>query len=357
MVPHAPAPKRTGGAEITLRRHGQPRCEQASWWSRSHPLGSRQLRRPSSAATEGGRFAFPAPLRCARRATQARLERCPSGRRSATGNRVWAERSIAGSNPALSVSSARRVATNGGARRASAAPLHCLPRGGVAERSNAAVSKTVIRLNGGSRVQIPPPPLYNDREADALRLSTLAIRLAATCSSPPRSLLPCPAQSPPATPLHTITLPELTASLHLIEGSGRGRGRTMSEHRRCGSRSPQCRHRRPAARRALSAPRRPRHPLQPAGALVAELALRALGAVDEQAAVGADIGLPALRARVLRSALDAFEDDDGHLVVLRLRRQQELLGGRRNCANLADRRAPGNPVVRNLRTIRSRLAA
>src|SRR6185437_12446424 len=31
--------------------------------------------------------------------------------------------------------------------------------GGVAERSNAAVSKTVIRLNGGSRVQIPPPPL------------------------------------------------------------------------------------------------------------------------------------------------------------------------------------------------------
>ena len=38
-------------------------------------------------------------------------------------------------------------------------PLICSAFGGVAERSNAAVSKTVIRLNGGSRVQIPPPPL------------------------------------------------------------------------------------------------------------------------------------------------------------------------------------------------------
>ena len=33
----------------------------------------------------------------------ARLERCPSGLRSATGNRVRAERCVAGSNPALSV--------------------------------------------------------------------------------------------------------------------------------------------------------------------------------------------------------------------------------------------------------------
>ena len=31
------------------------------------------------------------------------LERCPSGLRSATGNRVRAERCVAGSNPALSV--------------------------------------------------------------------------------------------------------------------------------------------------------------------------------------------------------------------------------------------------------------
>ena len=36
------------------------------------------------------------------------LERCPSGRRSATGNRVRAERCVAGSNPALSVVMARR---------------------------------------------------------------------------------------------------------------------------------------------------------------------------------------------------------------------------------------------------------
>src|SRR5689334_1577499 len=65
---------------------------------------------------------FPAIMRSPRRATPqgastppvsasqpvrvrilwAGLERCPSGLRSATGNRVWAERSIAGSNPALS---------------------------------------------------------------------------------------------------------------------------------------------------------------------------------------------------------------------------------------------------------------
>ena len=36
-------------------------------------------------------------------ATLSRLERCPSGLRSATGNRVRAERCVAGSNPALSV--------------------------------------------------------------------------------------------------------------------------------------------------------------------------------------------------------------------------------------------------------------
>src|SRR5204863_7511851 len=34
----------------------------------------------------------------------SRSERCPSGLRSATGNRVRAERSVAGSNPALSAS-------------------------------------------------------------------------------------------------------------------------------------------------------------------------------------------------------------------------------------------------------------
>src|SRR5919197_4098662 len=38
----------------------------------------------------------PSPLR--------RAERCPSGLRSATGNRVRAERCVAGSNPALSAS-------------------------------------------------------------------------------------------------------------------------------------------------------------------------------------------------------------------------------------------------------------
>src|SRR6478609_10909676 len=40
----------------------------------------------------------PSPLRTS--------ERCPSGLRSATGNRVRAERCVAGSNPALSVAGA-----------------------------------------------------------------------------------------------------------------------------------------------------------------------------------------------------------------------------------------------------------
>ena len=45
---------------------------------------------------------FHAPLDTARY-PDARPERCPSGRRSATGNRVRVERRVAGSNPALSV--------------------------------------------------------------------------------------------------------------------------------------------------------------------------------------------------------------------------------------------------------------
>ena len=43
----------------------------------------------------------------------------------------------------------------------------------MAERSNAAVSKTVIRLNGGSRVQIPPSPLSGDETRLTRRVSTL----------------------------------------------------------------------------------------------------------------------------------------------------------------------------------------
>ncbi len=46
--------------------------------------------------------ASPADLQLARYAGRPR-ERCPSGLRSATGNRVRAERCVAGSNPALSV--------------------------------------------------------------------------------------------------------------------------------------------------------------------------------------------------------------------------------------------------------------
>ena len=54
-------------------------------------------------------------------------ERCPSGRRSATGNRVWAERSIAGSNPALSVFRHGDRAKPGH-RLNTPKAVHCYPR-------------------------------------------------------------------------------------------------------------------------------------------------------------------------------------------------------------------------------------
>lgn len=82
---------------------------------------------------------------------------------------------------------------------------------------------------------------------------------------------------------------------------------------------------------------------------VAELALGTLRAVDEQAAVWAEIGLPALGSTVARTALDTFEHGEGYLVVLRLRRQQELLGGQRNCGNLADFLPAGKGFFRKLR--------
>ena len=127
--------------------------------------------------------------------------------------------------------------------------------GGVAERSNAAVSKTVIRLNGGSRVQIPPPPLLllllllARRWNDARRMRSVSRRSrSASLQAAPRrqGAAALRAQSPSATLLHAITRWELTASVHWDEGSPRPRTRTMSGHRRCGSRSPQRRHRRPA---------------------------------------------------------------------------------------------------------------
>ena len=52
--------------------------------------GVRLVRRRQVVTPPPGRLRFPA------------TERCPSGRRSATGNRVSAERCFAGSNPALS---------------------------------------------------------------------------------------------------------------------------------------------------------------------------------------------------------------------------------------------------------------
>ena len=52
-----------------------------------------------------GRIRYPCPVESpARRLGRAAPERCPSGRRSSTGNAVLGLNPIAGSNPALSVS-------------------------------------------------------------------------------------------------------------------------------------------------------------------------------------------------------------------------------------------------------------
>src|ERR1035437_7530494 len=59
-------------------------------------------------------------------------ERCPSGLRSATGNRVGAERCLAGSNPALSVSAslASRRSLHGGNHVSPVGPLLVRALGG-----------------------------------------------------------------------------------------------------------------------------------------------------------------------------------------------------------------------------------
>ena len=72
-----------GGGMPAVRRHAH----------RAADPGRRGVRRPSR----------DAGLSARRLARLRPLERCPSGLRSATGNRVRAERCVAGSNPALSV--------------------------------------------------------------------------------------------------------------------------------------------------------------------------------------------------------------------------------------------------------------
>ena len=92
--------------QITHRRHGSARAEREDGGAGPSPSSPRHLRRPSSAATEGGRFSLRehdgGRDRHATGYPWPRPERCPSGRRSATGNRVSVERRFAGSNPALS---------------------------------------------------------------------------------------------------------------------------------------------------------------------------------------------------------------------------------------------------------------
>ena len=81
-----------------MRRSRKPFDVQASRGFKSLPLRSRRL--ASAARSRGGNQVSPA---CDDAVTLGVAEeRCPSCLRSATGNRVRAERCVAGSNPALS---------------------------------------------------------------------------------------------------------------------------------------------------------------------------------------------------------------------------------------------------------------
>ena len=101
-----------GGGGVGNRR-AEPRRGKARRRSRRRPGDEREGR---DAVVQGAARREADPGRCGlRRRVHARLaprapripcarpERCPSGRRSATGNRVSVERRFAGSNPALSV--------------------------------------------------------------------------------------------------------------------------------------------------------------------------------------------------------------------------------------------------------------
>src|SRR5215216_793250 len=104
----------------------------------------------------------PSPLR--------RTERCPSGLRSATGNRVRAERCVAGSNPALSASNWLQSCSGPehDDERVVGEPLACAecrddglrPARAAAERSNAHLSKVRPACAGWKRVEHRKPTLW-----------------------------------------------------------------------------------------------------------------------------------------------------------------------------------------------------
>ena len=114
------SPKRAAAAATRSRRPGPPapsartsttRSPTTSSWS-SESRTARARCRPSRISSTRPRSrtsprTSSSPRRGSPRYPRPRPERCPSGRRSATGNRVRVERRVAGSNPALSVGCAR----------------------------------------------------------------------------------------------------------------------------------------------------------------------------------------------------------------------------------------------------------
>src|SRR5215204_6406875 len=91
-----------------------------------------------------------APRRGVRaRYPHSRLERCPSGLRSATGNRVWAERSIAGSNPALS-------ASHGGTPGSPVCPKRLWPSG---QTPGMRIGRRAVIITNPEKVYFPKPGL------------------------------------------------------------------------------------------------------------------------------------------------------------------------------------------------------
>ena len=144
------------------------------------------------------------------RLTFAASERCPSGLRSTTGNRVGAERCLEGSNPSLSAGcvqvTARETRRNleQRARRAARAALLPVRRrlGRLQERSHSAPSDEERRLTPYARYSISPAdyPQMDERDSASPARTPRPQASLPRCTSPPR-----PSASVAAAPTITIT--------------------------------------------------------------------------------------------------------------------------------------------------------
>ena len=109
--------------------------------------GDAPVRRPAQRAADRGRRRVRGRVHAALAGSRipfARPERCPSGRRSATGNRVSVERRFAGSNPALSASCARSESAGADSDRAKT------PEGSLRSRLSRNVWIAALWLDSGA---------------------------------------------------------------------------------------------------------------------------------------------------------------------------------------------------------------